>query len=129
MRPELLPQLHARDRRQSLLISLLARRAAADEKAAAAIVFVIAVEVGNAPDLPGPRIAAAVKFPVDHDACAYARTEGDANHVAVSVRLAETADASAKQLQSLFTETGTPNRFSKHSLRCTSRQEGMPTTS
>ena len=97
MRPELLPQLQRPGiAGQRLLISLLARRAAADEKAAAAIVFVIAVEVGNAPDLPGPRIAAAVKFPVDHDACAHARPEGDANHVAVSVRLAETADAQRK---------------------------------
>ena len=118
MRSELLPQLQRPGiAGQGPFISLLARRAAADEKAAAAIVFVIAVQIGDAPDLPGARVA---PTPVP------SAMQTTSRYPCASPKR---QTPSAKQLQSLLTETGTPKRFSKRSLRCTSRQEGMPTTS
>ena len=84
--------------RQGTLVGFLARRAAAYEETAAAIVFVIAVEVRNAPDLPGTRIVPAIEFAADHDPCADTRAERHAHHVAICARLAEAADAQSKAI-------------------------------
>lgn len=97
MSAELAPERQRpRIARHGPFVGLLARRAVSDEEAAAAIVFVVTVQVGNTADLARSRVVAAIEPAVDHHAGADARTEGDADDVAVTVRLTEVADAQRK---------------------------------
>lgn len=126
---EFVPQRQRRGiARQGTLVGFLARRAAAYEETAAAIVFVVAVEVRDAPDLPGARIVPAIEFAADHDPAP--TPVPSATHTTSLYALASPKRLTprAKQLQSLLTYTGTPNRFSSRSFRYTSRHDGMPTT-
>ena len=90
---ELVPQRQRFGIARRPFAGLLARRAPADEETAAAIVFVVAVQIGNAADLARSGVGARVEFAVDHDAGPHARSERDARHVAAVVGLAEAADA------------------------------------